>query len=1186
MEYNINNYTDQECFTMLELDNPTDRVLEMKILQFMDKYEEKSKRLYQFFESMYDRFFLDGSDDESVDEDAVEGFEYDMQIVQANDNSKLNEQAKDPKLDAIAKQLIINRDKQNALIPRKANKKFDEKIVAAGDPKAKEQATQIIGESTTTISTVATHNIDYIADPRKLNPVERKTIFKMISIDSQFREDPGNTSATNFTMNLSESIDNVISMKLYSVQIPYTWYTINETFGSNFFYIKGNSPGINNGDHDIKIEIGSGTYDGNGIVNAVNNQISFLKEVRNDSEIKYNSIYSSVVDLSFGETKMSYELGAKNSKIVFEFDLKKKYNETDYQLYFPNWSTPNVTGTNKSLTIPSFLGFNYTNYYPYVAYSQRKILPLIGDTLSANQSSYTVNRRPNDFSNNYFTIYQYLGTDQFDISTSTIINRIPIILTLANNTYSRNAIEANVKSQMAANKYLDQTWSYFNRVNNTSRDLSNSHYEIAIKLNRAEISQTDNSKLAIVFPSETNISGKHIWTGADSCFVFKNVDTIELNEVLSETETLLTNYIIDLSAALIQIECIKPNYNVIENTRIATVPASSTNGFPNGYLFTSYFDAVQNSLIAMNDATIDPIFKPNGEFNINVGSSTYNTGLSISQDKARFQFDIAREFTQETYIVDLSSCFLSQEPFLYDASYNNLTNSNFTLVKAFSSAPSITINSSNNKIVLIPKKTGGPNGNGYGNQNSPNVELFFTQTNYGVLDDLIRGINNDFIRFVDSDGYPIMNASNILFSNSTLSLQFKISKILSEINYKVSFIENSARNSWNNYLFMDFSYNLADNMSTLLTHAEIFGRKTVYNNTITLDSRNNKFIFKPYFNGVADPGGANDIIFSVPLTVSNNSTLPTVYTREGLINAIQTLFDANDLTNGSKITLVDDGNFQYANIRMNVNKTYYSSDFKLVFYDSVSFVYCNVGVTQNATWDSTLGWLLGFHSFTEYDLVDFTKITSAYLSTENYKNNVFDSKTYKYTYSYNSTSKKIAVIGDVVLNTNLYNYFLVVLDDFIQNHVNSGLITITSLENDIALPSYASRVSYQCDPATGIKTAVSATNKLSTELSSKQLYAMNQIIENKRTKSKSYASGPYMKDVFALIPMKLTGMQFGQTYMEFGGTMQNQDRKYYGPVRIQKFAIKLMNDKGQTVDLNGANFSICLICEILNTSTK
>jgi hypothetical protein len=142
------------------------------------------------------------------------------------------------------------------------------------------------------------------------------------------------------------------------------------------------------------------------------------------------------------------------------------------------------------------------------------------------------------------------------------------------------------------------------------------------------------------------------------------------------------------------------------------------------------------------------------------------------------------------------------------------------------------------------------------------------------------------------------------------------------------------------------------------------------------------------------------------------------------------------------------------------------------------------------------------------------------------------------------------------------------------------------LENDISLPSYASRVTYQCDPVTGIKTAVSASNKLNTELSAKQLYAMNQIIENRRTKSKSYASGPYMKDVFALIPIKLAGLKTNQTYSEFGGTVQNNDRKYYGPVRIQKLSIKLMNDKGQIVDLNGANFSITIICEILNKNTQ
>ena len=1148
-EYDINNYTDQECFAMLDLDNPTDRELEMKILQFMDKYEEKSKRLYKFFESMYDRFFLDEDAEVEDVEDTVliEGFE----AIAGNTNAQ-----------------------PQVMQPQVMQPQVMQPQVMQPQVMQPQNAT----------TTIATHNVDYVKDKLKLNPVERKTIFKMISIDSQFREDPGNTSATNFTMNLSESIENVISMKLYSVQIPYTWYTINETFGSNFFYIKGNSPGINNGNHDIKVEIRSGTYTGDGVVNAINDRLTFLKGIRTNPQLKNNSTYSSVADLSLGETKVSYQLGATDSKIVMELDLKKKFNETDYQLFFPTWSSPDVSGSDKSLTIPSFLGYRETLYYPYVAYSQKNVLPLIGDIESANATIYTVNggsNDPLDISNNYFTIYHYSGTDQFNIATSTIINRILIPITLPNGTYSRDAIYNNISNQMENNIYLDNTWSYFSRKNNIVADLSNSHFEIAVKLNRVEIPQTDNSKLAIVFPTENNIGGKHIWTGTDSCFVFKNVDTFELNEIVSEKETLLTNYIIGsgLNAATIKIECLKPNFNVIENTRIATVPASADNGYPNGYLFTSYIDAVNTALIEMNNATIVPTYKPNGEFNINVSSSTYSTGLTIFNDKANFHFDIAREFNQTTYIVDMSSCFLSKDPFLFVSSINNLTDSSFTLVRPFSSAPSITINNTNNKIVLISKKTGGPNGNGYGNQNAPNIELFFTETTYNVLDDLLRGINTDFIRFVDSDGYQIMNASNISFLNSTLFLQLKISKIITEINYKVSFIDTGIYNSWNNYLYMDTSYNLANNMDLAITHAEVYGRSPVFNNIITLTPLNNKFLFKPYFDGVADADGANDILFELPLGIDNIE----VYTREGLISAIQALFDANTLVKGSKISLVNDGNLQYANIRLNINKTYFTSDFKLVFYDSISFVYCNVGVAQNATWDSTLGWLLGYHSFTEYELTDFTQFVD---TTDNYGKNIFNDDKYGYTNSYNPETRKIAIRGDVPLNTNLYNYFLVVLDDFIQNHVNAGLITITSLENDVALPSYASRISYQCDPATGIKTAVSATNKLSTELTSKQLYAMNQIIENRRTKVKSYAIGPYLKDVFALIPIKLTGMQFGQTYMEFGGTMQNQDRKYYGPVRIQKFSIKLMNDKGQIVDLNGANFSICLICEILNTNTK
>ena len=1168
-EYNINSYSDEECFNILNLNNPSDRELEMKILEFMDIYETKSKRLYEFFESMYDRFFGDEEEEEEEEEaEAVEGFT-DLKI---DDDS--NTMYWDPASSPYG----------NLYNP---NEKNTEEYKAQQRLSSNNRSTVITKGNTTTSfqevrakkdgDVLQVSQVDYVKDKYKLNPIERKTIFKMVSIDSQFREDPNNTSATNFTMNLSEGIDNVISMKLYSVQIPYTWYTINSTFGSNFFFIKGNSPGINNGDHDIKIEIDSGTYSPERFVTTIQARFNDYKQISSNAN-KYEAIYNSVVDVSFGDTKVSYNKNADNAKFVFEFDLKKKFNETDYLLYFPSWSTPNVTGDDKSLTIPSFLGYNYDHYYPYVAYSLRKILKPIGDPTELNNSTiYTLTSVP-DSSNNYFTIYQYTGTTSFNLATSTIINRIVINITLADGNKTRNELVANLNTSIKSNILLDANYSRFERVNMI--DTSHSHFELAIKLNRKEIPQTDNSKLAVVFPSETTIVGNHIWTGTDSCFVFPDFDIIEINEVVSETETLLTNFIISDNAAKILVECTKPNYDVIENTRTATVAGSSASGFLDGYLFSSYITAVNSAIETMNELTKVDTLLDNGEFNIS--SASRNTRLFILNDYATFNFDITRFFTQESFIVDLSSCFLSQNPFNFDSSINNLTNTNFALNRPFSSASTIQVGAGNNKLVLIPKTTGGPFGNGFGNQNSGIVELFFTNGTYTTLNDVINSINNDFINFVDSDDYQIMRGSSISFANSAITLNLKINKVLTERDFRVRFQDNS-NNSWSNYLKLDSSYNLAEHAET--SFADISGSSPVFNNVIQLTPLNNQFIFKPFINGVADPAGGNDILFTLPLNDDNSRT----YTREGLIDAIQLLFDANPLTTGSTIRLINyvTSNLEYTNIRMNINKTFYAEDYKLVFYDPESFVYCNVGVAQNVTYDSTLGWLLGFQSFTEYSLRDFTTITELSLPTDNYRNNVYsDTNYYPYSYSYDSASKKIAMRGDTVLNTNLYNYFLVVVDDFIQNHVNAGLITITSLEKDVTLPSYASRLSYQCDPVTGQKVAVSGTNKLNNGLSSKQLYAANQILEDKRTRTKSYATGPYLKDVFALIPLKLSGMTFGQTYMEFGGTMQNQDRKYFGPVRIQKLSVKLMNDKGSVISLNGANWSFCLICEILNQQDK
>jgi hypothetical protein len=177
-------------------------------------------------------------------------------------------------------------------------------------------------------------------------------------------------------------------------------------------------------------------------------------------------------------------------------------------------------------------------------------------------------------------------------------------------------------------------------------------------------------------------------------------------------------------------------------------------------------------------------------------------------------------------------------------------------------------------------------------------------------------------------------------------------------------------------------------------------------------------------------------------------------------------------------------------------------------------------------------------------------------------------------YITDTTTYRATIIGDTATTTSLYNYFLIVLDDYTQSHLNDGLVTLTNQENDIPLPSYASRAGVQCATNTNIQTT-------GNQLTNNQLYAVNQILKSQQPVQKNYSLGPFIQDIFGLIPMKVSGLANGSSYIEFGGTLQNQERTYFGPVNIYRMTIQLMTDRGDLVDLNGSNWSFSLICEQL-----
>jgi hypothetical protein len=70
--YDIETYTDSELLDILDLNNPTDRELEAKIIFLIRKYEnmqnESGNKLAKFFEDIYKHFFDLDSDAESDDQ--------------------------------------------------------------------------------------------------------------------------------------------------------------------------------------------------------------------------------------------------------------------------------------------------------------------------------------------------------------------------------------------------------------------------------------------------------------------------------------------------------------------------------------------------------------------------------------------------------------------------------------------------------------------------------------------------------------------------------------------------------------------------------------------------------------------------------------------------------------------------------------------------------------------------------------------------------------------------------------------------------------------------------------------------------------------------------------------------------------------------------------------------------------
>ncbi len=160
------------------------------------------------------------------------------------------------------------------------------------------------------------------------------------------------------------------------------------------------------------------------------------------------------------------------------------------------------------------------------------------------------------------------------------------------------------------------------------------------------------------------------------------------------------------------------------------------------------------------------------------------------------------------------------------------------------------------------------------------------------------------------------------------------------------------------------------------------------------------------------------------------------------------------------------------------------------------------------------------------------------------------------------------------------NYFLLVVDDFNQNHLNQGLVNIDDTDTTLNPPTYVNAdINYSCfntDEGFDSPYPVYIPNA-PTRLTQAQLYSANQIAENRRNTTNIRTPGPTTTDVLAVIPLKVGGLSFGDKYIEFGSSLLQNERVYFGPVNISRMRVTLRDDKGNVVNLNGADWSFSLI---------
>jgi hypothetical protein len=209
------------------------------------------------------------------------------------------------------------------------------------------------------------------------NPIHRKTVTKLLNIDSLFRSNYSTTMSSNYNIDLPYPINNVIEMTLCDLELPSTFYPISHTLQNNYFWI--HTKNSNDDDTYYYIILTDRNYYYETLVTYINNIFKSLSlPITFSVDLNFNNIggvgdgsgVTKIGLLTLADVSNNNVLSTSGSDII------------SLELNFQGSQIPGVT-TSQTIGIDS----DYYQYY--VTKSNSDFKELLGYVLGFRKVLYT-----------------------------------------------------------------------------------------------------------------------------------------------------------------------------------------------------------------------------------------------------------------------------------------------------------------------------------------------------------------------------------------------------------------------------------------------------------------------------------------------------------------------------------------------------------------------------------------------------------------------------------------------------------------------------------------------------------------------------------------------------------------------------------------------------------------------------